>query len=306
MLDVPVYPDAEPAARQYDFDARGQRLRLYEWGDPDGRPVVLCHGYWDNAHGFDLLAPYLAEHYRVIALDTRGHGESAWGDGYSLCHMVADVVYVLEHVAGTQPAHLIGHSYGGSMACYATWLAPQLVDKLVDIEGFGPGTAEHPLPGDVARIENGSLTALRVYLDQRRQSHGFEQWHAYGQLDDLVRRRKRVNPRLSDAWLRYFCWHASRHSADGWRWKCDPELGSGAVPYQTEWYARPLQYLKRPMLAVIADEPDSWGPLAPELLDRRLSLVPQLERAKVPGTGHFPHMEKPQPTAALLLDYLQA
>lgn len=307
MLEAPEFPGAHAAERQYDFDSAGQRLRLYEWGDRDGVPVVLSHGYWDNAHGFDLLAPLLAERYRVIALDTRGHGDSAWVDNYHWSNMAFDIVHVLEHVAARHGrAHLIGHSFGGHIATYAACLAPQLIDKLVNIEGFGPGTREHPLPGDTSNIEIGSLDALRAYLDQRRKSQSFVEWRPYARIEELVARRKRLNPRLSDAWLRYFCWHGSRRSDDGWRWKADPELASGADPFKVQWLGRNWKHLQRPMLAVVADQPDSWGPLAPELLDERLSYVPQLERAKIPGTGHFPHMEQPAAVAQLMFDYLQA
>lgn len=307
MHAAPPYPGAVAAEREYDFDARGQRLRLYEWGDPDGLPLVLSHGYWDNAHGFDLLAPLLAQHYRVIALDTRGHGDSAWVDNYHWSHMVHDLVHVLEHVTSRRgPAQLIGHSFAGGLATDAACIAPQLVKKLVNIEGFGPGTAEHPLPGFRDMPEPGSLADLRGYLDQRRKSQSFVAFRPYPQIDDLVARRKRMNPRLSDEWLRYFCWHGSRRVEGGWRWKADPELGSGADPFEDEWVGHRLRSLKRPMLALIAAEQDTWGPLAPELIEQRCSFVSEIELAKVPNTGHFPHMEQPGPTARLLLDYLQA
>lgn len=306
-LEVPSFPGAQPAERQYDFDSRGQRLRLYEWGDPEGRAIVLSHGYWDNAHGFDLLAPLLAQHYRVVALDTRGHGDSAWVDSYHWSQMAYDIVHVLEHVAGRHGrAHLIGHSFGGQMATFAACLAPQWIEKLVNIEGFGPGSLEHPLPGDTSTIETGSLAALRAYLDQRRRSDSFVAWRPYARIDELVARRKRVNPRLSDAWLRYFCWYGSRRNEEGWRWKADPELASGANPYKAQWLGRSWSTLKRPMLAVVAAEQDSWGPIAPDLLDERLSAIAELERATIPETGHFPHMEKPAAVAQLLFDYLQA
>jgi pimeloyl-ACP methyl ester carboxylesterase len=306
MLEPPEFPSAFPSERQYDFDSDGQRLRLHEWGDPHGSPLVLCHGLWDHAHGFDLLAPYLAERYRVIAIDARGHGDSGWVDNYTWPHMVYDVVHVLRRVAGARGAYLVGHSYGGGLATHAACVAPELVQKLVNMEGFGPGTREHPLPGGADFPDFGSVAAFRAYLDIRRKAHGFMEFRPYAELDQLVARRKRMNPRLSDAWLRYFCWHGSRRSADGWRWKADPNAGLSAGPFKSEWVGRDWQYLKRPMLAVVADQPDTWGPLAPEVLNPRLHRIPLLERAVVPGTGHFPHMEQPQATARLLLDYLQA
>lgn len=306
MNEAPAFPGARAPERQRDFYSDGQRLRLHEWGDPHGAPLVLCHGMWDHAHGFDLLAPYLAEHYRVIAIDALGHGDSGWVDHYVWPHVAYDVVRVLQSVAGARGACLVGHSMGGRLATGAAIIAPELVYKLVNIEGFGPGTREHPLPGDANSPEFGSVASLRAYLDVRRKAHGFLEWRPYAELEQLVVRRKRMNPRLSDAWLRYFCWHGSRRSADGFRWKVDPNAGVGAAPYKIDWVCREWRALTRPMLAVVAEQPDSWGPLAPELLDERLANVSLLERAAVSGTGHFPHMEAPQATAKLLLEYLQS
>ena len=306
MLEAPEFPGAQASERQTHFDSDGQRLCLHEWGDPQGTPLVLCHGLWDHAHAFDLLAPYLAEKYRVIAIDARGHGDSAWVDNYAWPHMTFDLVRVLKCVAGPRGALLVGHSYGGGLASHAACIAPELVYKLVNIDGFGPGTDEHPLPGGADFPELGSVAAFRAYLDLRRKAQSFMEWRPYAALDQLVARRKRMNPRLSDAWLRYFCWHGSRRSSDGWRWKADPNAGVGAGPFKAEWVGRHWRNLKCPMLAIVADQPDSWGPLAPALLDARLAQVPLLERAQVPGTGHFPHMEEPHATAKLLLDYLQS
>lgn len=297
------YLGARGPERAYDFDSEGQRLRLHEWGDPAAVPVVLCHGMWDHARGFDLLAPYLAEDYRVIAIDARGHGDSAWVDNYPWQHDVVDIQRVLRRVGR---AHLVGHSRGGMLATYACAFAPELARKLVNMEGFGPGTNEDPLPGQAGQPLPGSIEALAGYLDQRRKSHRFADWQPYESLDELVQRRRRTSPRLSEDWLRYFCWHGSRHNADGFRWKVDPMAGSGAGPYRADWIAKTWSLVKRPMLAVIAEQPDTWGPLAEHLLDARLSTVVNLTRARVPNTGHFPHMEEPKATAKLILDFLAA
>jgi pimeloyl-ACP methyl ester carboxylesterase len=188
MLEAPGYPGACVAEREYDFDARGQRLRVYEWGDPSARPVLLCHGYWDNAHGFDTLAPLLAQHYRVVAFDARGHGESAWVDQYHWYQAVYDLVHLLEHIGAAQRVLLIGHSYGGGVATACTCIAPQWVDKLVNIDGFGPGTPEHPLPGVPDPSEHSSLAELREYLDQRRRVPRFVGFRPYAELGQLVAR----------------------------------------------------------------------------------------------------------------------
>lgn len=54
-----------------------------EAGDPDAPPVVLLHGLMYDARDWDEIASFLAEHYHVLALTQRGHGESAWPGTYS-------------------------------------------------------------------------------------------------------------------------------------------------------------------------------------------------------------------------------
>ena len=55
---------------------------------------------------------------------------------------------------------------------------------------------------------------------------------------------------------------------------------------------------------MVGTEADTWGPLPDDLLERRLEYVPEVSRAKVEGTGHFVHMERPRQTADILLDFL--
>jgi pimeloyl-ACP methyl ester carboxylesterase len=64
--------------RSLSFHASdGTRLHALAWGDSSRRPLVLLHGAGAHAHWWDHLAPELAESFHVVALDFRGHGESA-------------------------------------------------------------------------------------------------------------------------------------------------------------------------------------------------------------------------------------
>jgi pimeloyl-ACP methyl ester carboxylesterase len=58
------------------------------------------------------------------------------------------------------------------------------------------------------------------------------------------------------------------------------------------------------MLAVVGSEPDIWQ-LPEAVIAERLAAVPRLERAAVPGAGHFVHMERPRELADLLLGALE-
>jgi len=76
-------------------------------------------------------------------------------------------------------------------------------------------------------------------------------------------------------------------------------------PWVPEWIAPSYRTLSMPMLAITGSEPDTWGPLPPSILDERLSYVPQLERCTVQGAGHFVHIEKPEETARVILEFLR-
>ena len=57
---------------------RRQRFHYLEWGNRDAPPIVLLHGGHQSAHSWDLVSLHLAQHYHVLALDQRGHGDSEW------------------------------------------------------------------------------------------------------------------------------------------------------------------------------------------------------------------------------------
>jgi pimeloyl-ACP methyl ester carboxylesterase len=302
MTDViPVYSGAVPPSRSYDFDSNGFRLRVHEWGDRSAPPIVLLHGMWDHARGFDLLAPLLAERRRVLALDARGHGDSDWADAYNWPPMVFDVVRFVRSLG--RPVDLLGHSKGGSQATDAAVAAPELVRRLINIDGFGPPKEGFSLPGGDPQTAT-ETAGLRGFLDASRRAAKRTDWPPYPTLEDLVTRRSKMNPRLSREWLGYFVWHGSRRAADGFRWKVDPLAGHGWGPFKPDWIARSWQGVRTPMLAIVGREQDTWGPLPEELLIERLAFIRQVERVSVDDAGHFPHMERPAEVARLVLDFI--
>src|SRR4051812_48424755 len=69
----------------------GLRFHYREWGNTNAPPLVLLHGLRGNTRTWDTLAPGLVEHYRVLALDLRGRGETEWAQDYSIAVMVEDL-----------------------------------------------------------------------------------------------------------------------------------------------------------------------------------------------------------------------
>lgn len=286
------FPDAQPAERRTTIESFGIRLNVIEWGDPAKPPLVLTHGMWDHASSFAVFAPLLARRFRVVAVDARGHGDSQWASAYTWLMDLHDLINVMRWIG--QPCFLVGHSRGGGQATDTTIMAPELVRKLVNIDGFGPppfGDADLPTPA-----------RLVEFLAQHRNPRAA--WRAYPSVDDLIERRRAQNPRLSTEWLRYFAAFGARQDEDGWRWKSDPWMAVGFGPWRPEWITSGYRYLRRPMLAMIGSEPDTWGPLPEALLSERLAHVPALERCTIAGAGHFVHIEQPHAAAAAVLDYL--
>jgi len=100
----------------------GTRLHALHWGGEDRRgprgspaTVVLLHGGGANAHWWDHVAPRLAERFRVVALDFRGHGDSDHPDETYVGAFDDDLVALLEHLDVPRVA-LVGHSMGGRVA----------------------------------------------------------------------------------------------------------------------------------------------------------------------------------------------
>lgn len=92
----------------------GVNIFFKDWGPKDKQPVVFHHGWplsaddWDNQMLF-----FLAEGFRVIAIDRRGHGRSdQTSEGNDMDHYASDASAVAEHLDLHDAVH-IGHSTGG-------------------------------------------------------------------------------------------------------------------------------------------------------------------------------------------------
>jgi len=110
-LGIPHVPDVR--YRSCNIVLRQMRFHFLEWGAPDAPPVVLLHGGHQSAHSWDLVSLHLAQKYRVLALDQRGHGDSEWARDveYSNHNMALDAEAFIAAM-GLQRPVLIGHSMG--------------------------------------------------------------------------------------------------------------------------------------------------------------------------------------------------
>jgi pimeloyl-ACP methyl ester carboxylesterase len=114
----------EPRAERFTRPGlRGVQLAAVHFGDPSRPPLVLLHGAGANAHWWDHLAPRLARHFHVVALDFRGHGASDFPEALLPGAFRDDLEALLEHL-GDPDAALVGHSLGAHVALGHAAAAP--------------------------------------------------------------------------------------------------------------------------------------------------------------------------------------
>jgi lipase len=161
-------------------------LNLHEWGDPSAPVVVCLHGV--NAHGrrFRRLAEErLADRYRVLAPDLRGHGNSEWEPPWTIATHAHDVLETLD-AAGVRRARWVGHSFGGRLILEIAALAPERIERAALLDpaiqllphvGFDFAELERddrafdsPEHAIAARLETGAPTP-REHLEEEVREH---------------------------------------------------------------------------------------------------------------------------------------
>lgn len=110
--------------------APAHSTRLWFRQDGSGRPVVLLHGLGDTHDLWRHQIPALAERYRVVAIDLRGHGRSALGETpFDLDAMADDVRRTIDALELDEPM-VVGLSMGGGVAQTLAIRAPGLLSAL--------------------------------------------------------------------------------------------------------------------------------------------------------------------------------
>jgi pimeloyl-ACP methyl ester carboxylesterase len=117
-------------------DVGGARIWYAEWrGRSKAIPVLLLHGGFANSDYFGKLIPVLVEHgYRVIAMDSRGHGRSTRSDAPYSYHLMADDVIRLLDELKIARVSVVGWSDGGIIGLD---LALNHPDRLAGLFAFG-------------------------------------------------------------------------------------------------------------------------------------------------------------------------
>ncbi|MBW2496038.1 MAG: alpha/beta hydrolase [Deltaproteobacteria bacterium] len=117
--------------------AHGLELHVLEWST-EGVPMILLHGHGNEAHLWDDFVPCVAPHYRVIAVDQRGHGDSDWDpEGRYDSESMADDLEALLAELEIDRFVLIGFSMGGRVSMSYAARHPERLAGLVLVD-IGP------------------------------------------------------------------------------------------------------------------------------------------------------------------------
>jgi len=237
--------------------------------------------------------------YRCVTWDARGHGDSEHPVLYSWGADMRDALVVLDTVS-SEPVPFLGHSKGGGVMLELADACPHRVSHLINLDGL-PSKNNWPDVSDRERTRM-AQGEIQGWLDHRRTAG--EKQRRPGTIDELARRRARMNPRLDLDWLRYLVPIGARHDDDGWRWKIDPVLRPGGFgPWRPEWSMHRVPGIGAPFLGVLGLELEvmGWGTQPDDVTPY---LPPGARFVPLEGVGHFVHIEQPRLVADLVLEFL--
>ena len=100
-----------------------------------GTPLYLLHGIGAIAASWSCVGEALCSEYRVVIPDLAGHGASAPLTGKITFAMQLDALEAILDAEAADPAILVGHSLGGWLSCVLTLRRPELVRRVVLVNG---------------------------------------------------------------------------------------------------------------------------------------------------------------------------
>ena len=105
------------------------KLNFIEQGQ--GQPLILLHGNGESCDYFEHQIAYFSKQYHVIALDTRGHGQSPRGEKPFTIQQFAEDLHDFMDENGIEKAVILGFSDGGNIALTFALKYPERVEKMI-------------------------------------------------------------------------------------------------------------------------------------------------------------------------------
>ncbi len=250
-------------------ELNGLKIHYIAWGTAGKPPLLLLHGGMQNAHSWDLTAVALKREFNVVAIDLRGHGDSAWSDegAYSHADHAHDIAALIDHLGWDKPI-VMGLSLGGLSCARFAYEHPDGPGRLVIID-VGP------------QLNLSGVTRIMDFTGGPAE---------FDSIDEFITRAVEYNPRRNPDQMRYSLTHNLKQLPNGkYTWKYDRRIGRGRegkpadrVPsFEDMWEG--LSRVTCPTLVVRGEKSDIF---AEETGRRMAETIPDCRFITVPDAGH--------------------
>jgi pimeloyl-ACP methyl ester carboxylesterase len=245
------------------------------WGPTRAAGIILVHGGAAHSGWWDHIAPLLATHKRVVALDLSGHGDSFWKAHYDGVGW-ADEVLAVSNAEGLTRPIIIGHSLGGWVGMLCCVRQPTLVGSIIVVDS--------PLLADQPKHEHAGGHKNRVYADISEATARYR----------TIPRQEVLLPFIVDHVIR----QSLRQVAGGWTWKFDSGIFG-----DRSWHSDLLPRLQVPATLLRCEH----GLISKEVASTMTALVPRpMPVIELPDAGHHPMFDRPLVLVGILRALLAA
>ncbi|MGH7845828.1 MAG: alpha/beta fold hydrolase [Candidatus Binatia bacterium] len=254
--------------------AKVNGIRLfYELNGNGEIPLVLVHGSWDSHDDWDLVVPRLADSFRVLTYDRRGHSKSERPTGRgSVREDVADLAALIEHL-GLVPAWVVGNSFGASITLRLAGERPELLRGLIG----------HEPPLFALLGDDPALTPMLEEVDQRigavveRIASGDYAGTAEQFVETLA-----LGP---GTWSQVPC-ELQQTLIENAPTFLDEASDPEQLGFNLDW----IKEFSQPTLLTLGDQsPPIFAPVVAKLAEA----LPHVEVLTFAGAGHIPHVTHP-------------
>jgi pimeloyl-ACP methyl ester carboxylesterase len=256
-----------------EVEVNGVRLyyELYGYGEP----VVLVHGSWVDGTAWRFVAPGLAETFRVLVYDRRGHSRSERPESQGSVGEDGDDLAALVESLGLAPAHIVTSSFGGTIALRLATSRPDVFRSLSCHEPPLWGLLDHD-PGNQEIQERGAqvLEALA-----QRIAEGDHEGAARQFVDDVA-----LGP---GAWENVLPPEGRAIFVNNAPTFLDELRDPDALRIEEDT----LSHLEIPIR--LTDGSES-APVFRRTVDRLAELIPQVARETFEGAAHVPQLTIPE------------
>ena len=151
-------------------------VELYYTVQGEGIPLLLLHGGLGHSGNWENQLGVLADHYRVITVDSRGHGRSTMTDQQISYPLMASDIVALMDFLNIPKAHILGWSDGGNIGLY---LAIHHPDRLIKVIASGANYSPSGVRSDVG--ENPKFVSYigKAMEDYQALSPNPTNWEAF-------------------------------------------------------------------------------------------------------------------------------